>query len=165
MDTRQTHIGALSLLALLALCACAPETPEDRVRTLMERAERAAERRDAPAIYALLCEEFTDLYGRPAEDTLHRMTTYLLLHRPVFVLTRPVQIQHQPLGDSQATLYVALAGEPIENAADLERVPADILHLEVDVANDRDRKLCVRHAVWRPAAARDMLKAGRFVER
>jgi hypothetical protein len=146
-------------LLTLPLLACGPQTPQDRVRALVARAKIAAEHRDAGAIYALLCEDFSDQAGMTGDDTLHSIVNYMLRNRRVFALPRLVRMDILELGEARAELYAALAGESMRSAADLDRVHADVLHLTVDLANDDEGDLCVKYADWEPATPRDMLLA------
>lgn len=153
--------GLIGLLTL-PLLACAPETPEDRVRALIERARSAAEHRNGGAIYALLCDDFRDQAERTADDLLHAINTYLLTHRNVFALVRVVGIETWGQGDGRAELYAALAGQALDPAASLEGVHADILHLDLTLTNDTRGGLCAKGAHWGPATARDLLLGGRL---
>ncbi len=161
MAVSVTRWGLIGLFTL-PLLACGPQTPEDRMRAMIDRAQASAERRDAAAIYALLCEDFSDHAGMTGDDTLHFMIRYLLLHRPVYALARLVRFETWDLGEGRAELYAALAGQTLDSVADLSHVQAEVLHLTLDLVNDEDGDLCVRRAVWEPATARDMLLTPRL---
>ena len=77
-------------------------------------------------------------------------------------LVQLVGLETWGLSEAQAQLYVALADKPLSSAADLEQAGADVLYLSLNLTNVRDASLCAKHAVWKTATARDMLKAGRL---
>ena len=138
---------------LEAVAGCDLFSPEFEVRNLIERARAACDRRDADAFHAFLTDGYQDASGRSREEVLHTVTNYLLVHRQVHCVTSPIQIKMMGGKRAQAQFYAAFADQPLESAHDLDRIAADLLHLDLELATDEHGRLLVARAHWQPANA------------
>jgi hypothetical protein len=148
--------GALIAWVLFGgMIGCDLLSPEFEVRNLIDRAQAACQRRDADAFHALLAEGYQDDSGRSREEALHAVANYLLVHRQVHCVTRVAAIKMQGK-TARAEVYAAFADRPIKPGDDLNRIGAELLHLDLDIAADEQGRLVVTRAHRRPVSAQTM---------
>jgi hypothetical protein len=151
---RRLVIPALSL-GLLAQ-ACAPESPEAQVRRLIERAERAAEARRLDELTELVSPRYSDGAGRDRAALTTLLRGYLAAGGTLHLLTRVDSLSAVSPERVEVRMLVATASVPISGVADLERLSADLLRVELTMEKER-RDWRLTRASWKRAGLRDFL--------
>lgn len=116
---------------MLAGCAD-PQSPEEQIRAVLERAETAAEEHDVSTLRSLLSERFEDHSGRAKDETVLLLRGFLLRHRPLYIVTRIQSITVNEHQQAQVVLALATAGRPIDNTREsLGGIRGDLHRLEL----------------------------------
>jgi len=135
-----------ALAAALLLTACGPAgTPEDEIRALIDRAETAAEARDAGGLRALVADDYRDGDGRGAEDIRRYVQGYLIAHQSIHLITRIDAIEIRGAEVAHAIVAVGMLGRDSDAAWDLA---ADIYRFDLRFARE-DGEWRVTRADWR----------------
>jgi len=135
-----------ALAAALLLTACGPAgTPEDEIRALIDRAEAAAEARDAGGLRALVADDYRDGDGRGAEDIRRYVQGYLIAHQSIHLITRIDAIEIRGAEVAHAIVAVGMLGRDSDAAWDLA---ADIYRFDLRFARE-DGEWRVTRADWR----------------
>lgn len=101
----------LALAALALLAACSDEdSPEQQVRAVIERMERAVEARDVGDVVALLSSEYRDAYGNTADDVSRRIRGYFIANQSIHLLTRVEELAFPHPDEARATVLVGMVG-------------------------------------------------------
>lgn len=79
---------------------------------------------------------------------------HFLQNRGIHLLTRVSEVAVAPPGEARAVAFVAMAGTPIDSAATLADVRADLWRFDVTL-REEDGEWRVVRADWRPASAED----------
>ena len=147
---------ALVCLLGLGLIACGePELPETQIRTHLEEARQAAVDRDIGVLRAMLSEQYADEQGRTRSQLEDLLRFWLFRGRSLHVWTWVSEVE-APVGTSgRATVFAALASQPIESPRDLSRIRADLYRIELILAAEDDAWRVVS-ADWRPASLADL---------
>jgi len=135
-----------ALAAALLLAACGPAgTPEDEIRALIDRAEAAAEARDAGGLRALVADDYRDGDGRGAEDIRRYVQGYLIAHQSIHLITRIDAIEIRGAEVAHAIVAVGMLGRDSDATWDLA---ADIYRFDIRFARE-DGEWRVTRADWR----------------
>lgn len=147
----------LILLPLLAACSRDALTPEAEIEQLLSEAEKAVESRSVSAVKPFLWEQYRDSDGRDRRAALRLLTGYFLSHQSIHLLSQVTEISLKGEQEAEITLFVALAGQPIDSSAQLLSVRADLIRLDLELVN-RNGEWQVSAARWRRANKTDFLK-------
>lgn len=149
--------GVVLVALVLTLGACSETLePEQQVRLTLERAEQFARQRDRAELMDMVDADYADPAGRDrrAMDALLRF--HFLRNRSVHLLTRVESVEITESGRATATVLVALAGQPIADLAELERLRVDLLRLELMLQRSGEYYRLLS-AQWQRAGLTDFL--------
>ena len=159
-STRFPMLRAISAMAIVACCcACSSETPEDRVRSVIEQAESAVENRELKPLMRLFSESYSDSRGNDKRAIEGLLRFSFAQYDSIHVLSRIRSLQVTGVGyrQSRSGLRRRRRLDPVARIArdDDRRSPADRrvagrgrLGLE-----DRCRGVATRFAVRLPSVA------------
>lgn len=136
-------------LALLA-SACGPQqTPQARVRAVIDAGEAAAEARDLSGLMALVSPAYRDERGNGPDELGQYLRGYLVMHQSVHLLTRVESIEFPYRDYAQVRLTVATLGRERAAATAFETA-ADVNEVVLELALEDDEWRVVR-AAWQSA--------------
>ncbi|MGB5104685.1 MAG: hypothetical protein WBO04_15395 [Steroidobacteraceae bacterium] len=142
---RATLIG----VALLA-SACGPEqSPEARVRAVVEAGEAAAEARDLSGLMALVSRSYRDERGNGPEELKQYLRGYLVMHQSVHLLTRVESVEFPYRDYAKVRLTVGTLGRETAAATAFD-VAADVNEIVLELALEDDEWRVMR-AAWQSA--------------
>ncbi len=144
------------LVPLLVSCSAERDTPEVQVRALLERGEAAAEKKKTAVLRQMISEKYSDSQGQDKKAIEAILRYYFLRHESIHLLMRIQQITVPKPDVGQAIVMVAMAGQPISGAEELERLRADLHHFEITLARENGEWKVTR-AEWRRAEVGDFL--------
>lgn len=146
------------LFLLFGAAACSkPGTPEQRIRALLDNAERAAEQKDIGTLRGDVSAHYTDADGRDRRTIDAILRLYLLRHESIHLLTRIESIGFVQRAEARVVLYVAMAARPLTDAAQLAAFHASLYRFDMDLAEESGVWRVTR-ADWRPAQAQDFIR-------
>ena len=149
----------LLVLVLTALplsgCASEPESLEEQVRAMIAQAEAAAEERDLEAIKALISETYRDERGNSKQNVASLVTLYFLQNRSIYLLTRIDMLAVADSMQAEASVLVAMAGQPIGEASILTLARAALYRFDFTFADEGEGDWKVMRATWQRAEAGD----------
>lgn len=148
---------ALIVAAWMPACRAEPESPEAQVRTLIQRAEAAAEEKRVKALKQLVSESYSDGHGRDKEAIEGLLTYYFLRNQSIHLLTRVQSLEFPEPARCRATVFVAMAAKPIPNIDQLTRIRADLYRFDLSIRDEGSGDWRVTRAAWRHATAADFL--------
>jgi hypothetical protein len=156
---RQRIAWAVLLAAILSLvisCSSQPDTPEAQVRALLKRGEAAAEKKEGKVLRELISEKYSDSEGQDKKAVEAILRYYFLRNESIHLFTRVQSIAFPEPSRAQAVVLVAMAGRPIPDAQQLERMHADLHRFDITLVREgKDWK--VIRAEWRRAEFSDFL--------
>jgi hypothetical protein len=148
---------AALVCALLLSCESEPDSPEAHIRALLERAEAAAEDRDAATLIELVSMDYTDAHGRDRKNVHGILGFYFLRNEAIHLLTRVQRITFPELDRAEATVLVAMAGRRIESVEELAGLRADLYRFDFQLTDEGVDDWKVNRADWKPAKTGDFL--------
>ncbi|HEC12673.1 MAG TPA: hypothetical protein ENI80_05415 [Acidiferrobacteraceae bacterium] len=149
--------GLFAVMALWTLTSCSPEQPpEVQLRTLVDKGELAAERRELGPLRQLISEHYGDERGYDKKQIVGMVRFYLLGHQKIHLLTKISGIDIIDDKRSQLTVFAAMSGKPISGAQNLISIKAKLMRFDISFAKEgNDWKVIT--AVWRQAQIDDFL--------
>ncbi len=148
-------MGWAFCLSLLVSCSPAEDSPETQVRTLLERGETAAEKKQTGALRQMISEKYSDSQGQDKRAIEAILRYYFLRNESIHLLVRIQSIAFPRPAQAQAIVLVAMAGQPISDAQELERLRADLHRFEITLASENKEWKVIR-AEWRRAEPGDL---------
>jgi hypothetical protein len=152
-------IFLLSVAAFTGACSSERDSPEAQVRALLAQGEAAAEKKETAALRQMISEKYSDSQGRDKKAVDAVLRYYFLRNQSIHLLTRIRQIDFPQPDLAQADVMVAMAGQPISGAEELERLRADLHRFEISLARENGEWKVMR-AEWRRAEFADFLRDG-----
>lgn len=141
---------ALAACAAIWLGACGgDDLPETQVRAVIAEAERAAEARDASALFDLIALDYRDGRGNGVEEIRRYVRGYLIAHQSIHMLTRVAEVELPATNLARVRATVGMLGREAgpEPSWDLA---ADIYEFDITLARE-DGDWRVTRADWRRA--------------
>jgi hypothetical protein len=126
---------ALIAAALLAACA-AKSSDEEKVRTLVARAEQAAEARDTSDLLALIAPDYSDRQGFRRTELQAALTAYFLSHPSIELLVNIETLEFPVDGLARARIGVASVA--------LDELRGDTVTLDLELRRSGDDWLITR---------------------
>lgn len=126
------------------------------MRALLQRGEAAAGKKESAALRQMISEKYADSQGQDKKAVEAILRYYFLRNESIHLLTRIRQIGFPRPDVAQADVMVAMAGQPIADAGQLERLRADLHRFEITLARENDEWKVIR-AEWRRAELGDFL--------
>lgn len=140
----------VALAAVLLASACGPrETPEARVRAVIDAGEAAAEARDLSALMELVSPAYRDERGSDADDLEQTLRGYLVTHPSVHLLTRVESVAFPYRDFARVRLTLGTLGRESAGATAFD-VAADVNEIVLELALEDDEWRVVR-AAWQSA--------------
>ena len=149
-------MGWAFCLPLLVSCSPAEDSPETQVRTLLKRGETATEKKQTGVLRQMISEKYSDSQGQDKRAIEAILRYYFLRNESIHLLMRIQSITFPRPAQAQAIVLVAMAGQPISGAQELERLRADLHRFEITLASE-NREWKVIRAEWRRAELADFL--------
>jgi hypothetical protein len=149
---------SIAAIAAVVLPACSPdrESAETRIRTLLAEMETAAEAKELRPLKAVVSEQYTDALGNDHRAIVQLLMVHFLRNQSIHLLTRIAAIDIPEPGRASVTVYVAMAGRPIPDAAALAQLRANLYRFDFSL-EELGERWQVAGAAWRPAEGRDFL--------
>ncbi len=148
--------AALLVWTLIGLTGCSGDSgsPEAEIRSLVARAQTAAEAREMRDLRALIADDYADDRGldRKAVENLIRL--HVLRNQSIHLFTRVRDIAFLEPGRATVRVTAAMAGRPVTSAGDLAGVNADLYRFDLTLIR-RDGTWQVQGARWEPARLDD----------
>jgi hypothetical protein len=104
----------------------------------------------------MISEKYSDSQGQDKKAVEAMLRYYFLRNQTIHLFTRIRQISFPQPDVAQADVMVAMAGQPISGAEDLERLRADLHRFEITLARENGEWKVIR-AEWRRAEFADFL--------
>lgn len=149
-------IFLLSVASFTGACSSERDSPEAQVRALLTRGEAAAEKKESGVLRQLISEKYSDSQGQDKKTVESVLRYYFLRNQSIHLFTRIRQIGFPQPDLAQADVMVAMAGQPIPDAEELERLRADLHRFEITLARENGEWKVIR-AEWRRAEFADFL--------
>ena len=147
----------LALLAIVAACSEPVATPDEQIRQTFAEIERASRAGEVTVLKDFVSARYRDAHGRTKED-LHSLIRYQYFrHKKVYLLTRIEELEIASDGTARTTVLGAMASAPVENAAELRTVHADIYRFDLELIDEGGGSWKVLSGDWRPAGLDDFL--------
>ena len=141
-------------LPLLVSCSPAGDSPETQVRTLLKQGEMAAENKETGVLRKMISEKYSDSQGQDKRAIEAILRYYFLRNETIHLLMRIQSVAFPQPAQAQAIVLVAMAGQPISGAQELERLHADLHRFEITLASENKEWKVIR-AEWRRAEPGD----------
>jgi hypothetical protein len=158
LKRRSALIVMMVIVAFAGACSSG-DSPEAQVRALLQQGEAAAEKKESAVLRQMISEKYSDSQGQDKKAVEAMLRYYFLRNQSIHLLTRIRQISFPQPDLAQADVMVAMAGQPISGAEELERLRADLHRFEITLARE-NREWKVMRAEWRRAEFADFLRDG-----
>jgi hypothetical protein len=149
-------IFLLAVVSFSGACSPGRDSPEAQVRALLAQGEAAAEKKESGVLRQLISGKYSDSQGQDKKAIEAMLRYYFLRNQSIHLLTRIRQISFPQPDVAQADVMVAMAGQPISGAEELERLRADLHRFEITLARESGEWKVIR-AEWRRAEFADFL--------
>ena len=153
--SRAARLGAWALLFLISACTSSTESPEDQIRALIKKGEKAAEEKDLGTLKGLVSDTYKDEQGNKKPEIMKILAYHLLRNTSVHLLTRVRAITFPDPKRATATVFVAMAGGKLGSIDDLLRLRADLYRVDFTAADEGRAEWKVTSAEWRQADTSD----------
>lgn len=141
---------AVALALALMMTACGPdETPEARVRAVIDAGEKAAEERDLSTLMDLVSPAYRDEQGSGRDELKQYLRGYLVAHQSVHLITRVESIEFPYRDFARVRLTVGTLGRETSTPTAFD-VAADVNDVVLELALEDDEWRVVR-AAWQSA--------------
>jgi hypothetical protein len=143
---------------LLGTHSCSPKagTPEEQIRSLLQRAEAAAEEKDLSLLKKMISENYGDDIGNDRQAVLAMVRYHFLRYEAVHLLTRAGDVRFPTPTVAEVTVYAVMAGEPIPSTTDLAALRGDLYRFDLTFKSDEPASWLLVRAGWRRARASDI---------
>ena len=130
-------LGALVLI--LAACGSEPDSPETRVREMVDAMQAAVERRSVQDAAALLASDYRDARHASKREAVATLFAYLRRNRQIHLFTLIDDLE-VAAGRQAATasVLVAMAGVPLESLETVISLRADLYRFEMTLVQEGD---------------------------
>lgn len=146
----------LILAFFISACSSGQDSPEAQVRAFLAQGETAAEKKESGVLRQMISEKYSDSQGQDKKTVESILRYYFLRNESIHLFTRIQQITIPQPDAAQAIVMVAMAGQPIVDARELERLRADLHRFEITLARENGEWKVTR-AEWRRAELADFL--------
>lgn len=146
------------MLTILLVCACAsePASPEQEVRSVLEKAEAAAEARDLDVLRDLIADDYRDERNRGKAQVLGAIQFYFATHRSIHLLTQVKQLTFTEPDRAEVGLLVGMAGRRAEGTTDWSLFRADLYRFDFSLRYEGADDWKVVEAAWRRASLEEV---------
>jgi len=153
---RAVLLGRSLAVALLAsACTRHPDTPDAQVRTLLARAEVAAEGKDAAALKPLIADAYRDELGQDKRAVMALLVYTFMHHESIHLLTRIHSVEFPQPAHAEVVAFVAMAGQNLDRVELLASLSADLYRFDFTLLDRGGGDWQVTRARWHPATLDD----------
>ncbi|MEE9219887.1 MAG: hypothetical protein V3U98_12545 [Acidobacteriota bacterium] len=138
-------------------CGGDGDSPELRIRALIERAERAVEEENLSRLAQMISPAYADGAGGDRRAILNQLRYQFLRNDSIHLLTRLEAIRFPEPRVAQIEVLVAMAGEPLLSLGDLPELRADLHRFVILLMEEGEGGWLVMRAEWRRAELEDFL--------
>lgn len=151
--------GMTFYLSLLLLSGCGGEvlSPEDRIREMLSAGEEAVEGRSVSDVSRFLSEQYHDDTGRQRGQLQKLLAGYFLTHQSIHLLVQINRIEFTDESTAETTLFVALAGRPVNSVTQLISIRADLFRFDLNLREEQG-EWQVLSGRWRRAKSQDFME-------
>lgn len=142
------------LALLLVACSRDAGSPEAQIRARVSQAQTAAEARDAPALRALIADDYADAQGNDRKAMENLIRLHLLRNQSIHLFTRIGAITFPQPDHAMVKVAAAMAGRPVTSVGELVGVNADLYRFDLELVQ-RGGEWQVQRAAWEPARLDD----------
>jgi hypothetical protein len=146
----------LSSVMFFAGACSSGDSPEAQVRALLAQGEAAAEKKESAVLRQMVSEKYSDSQGQDKKAVDAILRYYFLRNQSIHLFMRIRQISFPQPDLAQADVMVAMAGQPITDTEQLERLRADLHRFEITLARENGEWKVTR-AEWRRAEFADFI--------
>lgn len=125
------RLSILFIILFIAGCGGDPESPESKIRHIIEQMSDAAEARSLKDLVAPIAKSYKDKYHPNKAAAAKSLLGYFHQHRQIYLLTQ-IKLIDVKADRAKAIVYVAMAGVPIESTQALLSVKADLYRFDLD---------------------------------
>jgi hypothetical protein len=134
------------ILALATLAACgASDSPEQQVRALIDKMERAAENRDVAELTQHLSGSFSDANGNGRAEVARYLRGYFIAHQSIHLFTQIEELELPADDEARARVLVGMLGrdaaanapDELSDLADLSGLAADLHTFEIALRREQ----------------------------
>jgi hypothetical protein len=109
---------ALLLCLVLALTGCGgADTPEQQVREIIGRMEKAAEARDVGDLMEHISNSYRDAYGQGTDEASRYVRGYFIANQSIHLLTRVENVEFPNSEEARATVLVGMVSRDADAKA------------------------------------------------
>jgi len=119
-------------LCLLAGCRGETESPEARIRAVIDAIAAAVEAKDVGEVKAHVADDFEDAHGRDRRELGQLLTFHTMRNQSVHVMTRIKDITFREGGLAAVELVAATAGRPLPESMPTAGLRADVYRIDAD---------------------------------
>ncbi len=158
MITVKSDIAVFMIIAglLCVFFSCSSDDPEDQIKKLVVRAEKAAEEKNKSEFRDIISETYKDEKGRKRREVIGLLRYYFIQNKDVYVFSRIKDIQFPIETKAEVVVTAAIAGRPVNSPDDLKNINADLHRIEF-VAEKESGEWKVTSASWSRASIEDFL--------
>jgi len=125
------------------------DLPEAQVRAVIAEAERAAEDRDASALFELIAPGYRDGRGNGVEEIKRYVRGYLIAHQSIRMLTRVEEVELPASDLARVRATVGMLGRETESQSSWD-LAAEVYEFDITLAREGGEWRVTR-ADWRRA--------------
>jgi hypothetical protein len=119
-------------LSLVVGCRGETETPEARIRAVIDQIASAAEAKDVGGVKDHVADDFEDPHGRDRRELGQLLTFHTMRNQSVHVMTRVQDITIRDDGRASVELVAATAGRPIPDSMPVAGLRADVYRIDAE---------------------------------
>lgn len=147
------------LLTATCLVACKkkPPDPVREVELALHAMELAVEARDLGEIKSMMMDSYKDAEGQTKKNTVSLLQLQFLRRDSIHLLVRIQDIVIEAPERAKSEILVAAGATAVEDVSALEKVKAELLHVDITWTKDGDQWK-VQRSKWRRANLVDWLE-------
>lgn len=142
--------------AALVCCRADPQDPEAQIRSLLSRSEAAASEKDLATVKDAISELYADDSGHDKQAIAALVGFNFLRNDSIHLLTRVLQIELLDPTHAEASVLVAMAGQPIPGGRELAKLRASIYRFDFSLCDEGSGGWRVTSARWQRARREDL---------
>lgn len=145
------RLAALVGLLGMVLSGChGSETPEDRVRATLQRAQQAVVDGDLGILTELISDDYADEAGRDRGAVVALLRRQFIENRSIHLLTRVQDVAVPETGRAEASVLVAAGAAPLSDEEEnFSTLKADLYRFEIVLSEEEPGRWTVVRAAWR----------------
>ena len=140
----------------LYITSCSDDkSPEDQIHEFIETAKTAAQERSLSDFNALISDSFMGKNGYQKRDISRLAAGYFFRNKNIHLMTKTKTIYFPDPEQAEVQLIVAMAGQPINDAASILNIRAKIYKFDLAL-NKENGEWLLQNARWSPAESKDL---------